>query len=66
MSTDAPVCPECGAAMRAGGLALCLREDDGRRACRALWRCAGRHVWWRWADRVDSPLEKCPVPGAFR
>ncbi|TKT06048.1 dehydrogenase [Streptomyces galbus] len=66
MSNEAPVCPECGGVMKSGGLVLCTREDDGRRTCRAVWRCGGRHVWWRWADRADSPWERCPVPGAFR
>ncbi|MGQ4419798.1 group II intron reverse transcriptase/maturase [Streptomyces sp. SAS_269] len=41
-------------------------EDDGRRTCRALWRCTGRHVWWRWADRPEDPLETCPVAELLR
>jgi hypothetical protein len=52
--------------MKAGGFVLSAREDDGRRACRLLWGCAGRHVWWRWADRPDGSLEACPVPKLFR
>jgi hypothetical protein len=52
--------------MKAGGFVLSKREDDGRRAGRSLWGCAGRHVWWRWTDRTDEPLEACPVPDLFR
>lgn len=66
MSDDAPACPECGRPMRSGGLVLAQRPDDGRRTCRSLWRCAGRHVWWRWADRPEEPLVTCPFPGLFR
>ncbi|MEU4087714.1 dehydrogenase [Streptomyces aureus] len=66
MSDDVPDCPECGRPMRSGGLVLSGREDDGRRACRSVWKCPDRHVWWRWADRPDGPLEVCPVPQLFR
>ncbi len=66
MTSDAPACPECGRPMRSGGFVLSRREDDGRRTCRTLWRCAGGHVWWRWADRPEEPLEVCPVPALFR
>ncbi|KKD03262.1 hypothetical protein [Streptomyces sp. WM6386] len=66
MSDDVPVCPECSRPMRSGGLVLSQREDDGRRACRSLWKCADRHVWWRWADRPNAPWEFCPVPQLFR
>jgi hypothetical protein len=52
--------------MKAGGFVLSRREDDGRRACRSLWGCASRHVWWRWADQPDEALEACPVPELFR
>jgi hypothetical protein len=52
--------------MRAGGFVLSKREDDGRRTCRSLWKCSGRHVWWYWVDRPDEPLEACPVPELFR
>jgi hypothetical protein len=44
----------------------CPRDrKPGRRTCRALWRCTGRHVWWRWADRPEEPLEACPMPELF-
>ncbi|MFB8137655.1 dehydrogenase [Streptomyces mirabilis] len=66
MTDDAPACPECSKPMKSGGFVLSQREDDGRRTCRTLWRCTGRHVWWRWADRSDAPLEVCPVPELFR
>jgi hypothetical protein len=66
MSDDVPVCPECERPMESRGFVSSRREDDGRRTCRTLWRCAGRHVWWGWADRPDEPLEACPVPGLFR
>ncbi|MDR6973949.1 hypothetical protein J2X68_000618 [Streptomyces sp. 3330] len=66
MTGDPPACPECGQIMRSGGLVLSKREEDDRRVCRALWRCAGRHVWWKWADLPDAPLEACPVPTLFR
>ncbi|MEG8281131.1 dehydrogenase [Streptomyces sp. AHA2] len=66
MTDFAPDCPECSQPMKAGGFALSAREDDGRRACRLLWGCAGRHIWWRWADRLDGSLEACPVPKLFR
>ncbi|MFE5403193.1 hypothetical protein ACFQ9Z_17995 [Streptomyces sp. NPDC056580] len=45
---------------------MALREDDGRHACRTLWERAGRHVWWRWADRQDGPLEAYLVPELCR
>ncbi|MFF9769949.1 dehydrogenase [Streptomyces sp. NPDC014636] len=66
MNNDAPACPECSQPMESGGLVLSEREDDGRRTCRSLWRCADRHVWWNWTDRQDEPFEVCPVPGLFR
>ncbi|MFJ4323599.1 dehydrogenase [Streptomyces tricolor] len=66
MTDDAPACPECSQPMKFGGFLLAKREDDGRRTCRALWKCAGRHVWWRWADRPEEPLEACPMPELFR
>jgi hypothetical protein len=65
MTSAAPACPECRQPMKSGGLLLCGREDDNRRACRALWRCAGQHFWWNWADRSAEPLEVCPVPELF-
>jgi hypothetical protein len=52
--------------MKFGGFVLVERQDDGRRTCRALWRCTGRHVRWRWADRPEEPLEACPMPELFR
>ncbi len=61
-----PVCPECSRPMRSGGSVLSGRQDDGRRACRSLWSCAGRHLWWKWADRPEEPLEACPLPELFR
>ncbi|MFD6288859.1 dehydrogenase [Streptomyces sp. NPDC060205] len=60
-----PVCPECSGQLRAGGMLLCRREDDGRRACRQIWACAGQHVWWRWSDRPADDLEHCPHPQLF-
>ncbi len=66
MTSDAPDCPECRQPMESGGLVLSGREDDNRRACRALWRCPERHIWWNWADRPDEPLDACPVPELFR
>lgn len=65
MTNVAPACPKCRHPMKSGGLLLSEREDDGRRTCRALWRCANRHTWWQWADRPDDPLELCPVPELF-
>ncbi|MGW4027120.1 dehydrogenase [Streptomyces sp. NPDC005009] len=66
MTDDVPACPECGRPMKSGGFVLVEREDDDRRTCRTLLRCTGRHVWWRWADRPEGPLEACPVPELFR
>ncbi|MGW1806498.1 dehydrogenase [Streptomyces sp. NPDC002078] len=66
MSDEGPACPECSLPMRFGGFVLATREDEARRTCRTLWRCTGRHVWWRWADRPDEPLEICPVPELVR
>ncbi|MFD7713079.1 dehydrogenase [Streptomyces sp. NPDC059785] len=66
MTDTGPACPECSQPMTSGGFVLAKREDDGRRICRTLLRCAGRHVWWRWADRPEEPLEGCPVPELFR
>ncbi|WP_328494723.1 dehydrogenase [Streptomyces sp. NBC_00414] len=66
MSTEArPLCPECGGQLKAGGMVLCKREDDGRRVCRLLWKCVGRHVWWTWSDRPGDELEPCPHPQLF-
>ncbi|MFD2690590.1 hypothetical protein ACFS5L_37965 [Streptomyces phyllanthi] len=48
------------------GFVLVKREDDGRRTCQTLLGCTGRHVWWRWADQPEGPLEACPVPELFR
>ncbi|MER5938636.1 dehydrogenase [Streptomyces sp. NPDC001928] len=66
MTSNTPACPECGQPMESGGLVLSRRGDDKQRACRALWSCAGRHVWWNWADRPDEPLDTCPTPELFR
>ncbi|MFD9982516.1 dehydrogenase [Streptomyces massasporeus] len=66
MTNEVPVCPECGQPMTSGGLVLSERVDDGQRACRSLWRCTDRHLWWGWADRPDEPLEACTVPSLFR
>ncbi|MFD5628157.1 dehydrogenase [Streptomyces sp. NPDC127072] len=66
MTNNAPAYPKCSHPMESGGLVLSAREDDGQRACRAVWRCADRHVWWNWADRPDEPLEVCPTSGLFR
>ena len=66
MTSAAPACPECSQPMKSGGFVLSRREDDDGRACRALWRCTGWHVWWNWADRPDEPLEACPMPELFR
>lgn len=63
-SESLPVRPQCGEPLTAGGLVLCRREDD-ERACRSVWSCSSRHVWWRWADRPSAPLEHCPHPGLF-
>ncbi|WP_151771273.1 dehydrogenase [Streptomyces abyssomicinicus] len=63
MSIDAaPTCPQCGAVLRAGSMALCHRAEDDRRVCRMAWGCSGGHVWWKWADRPAAPLEPCPYP----
>lgn len=61
-TAQVPVCPDCDGPLKAGAMALCRREDDGKRTCRMVWGCADRHVWWHWADRPDSPLEPCPYP----
>jgi hypothetical protein len=66
MTDAAPDCPECSQPMKSGSFVLSKRENDGRRTCRSLWGCTGRHVWWRWADRPDDPLKACPVPELFR
>ncbi|MFF4183821.1 dehydrogenase [Streptomyces sp. NPDC001691] len=66
MIDENPACPECGRTTTFGGLVLFKREEDGLRVCRALSKCPGRHVWWRWADRPDEPLEACPTPEVFR
>lgn len=55
-----PGCPERASETAYGGLVLVARED-GRRACRSLWRCPARLHWWRWTDRPDDPLEPCPL-----
>lgn len=65
MADNAPPCPECSQPLKLGGLVLSERED-GMRSCRSLWRCTGRHTWWRWADRPEEALEVCPVPELFR
>ncbi|QES10686.1 dehydrogenase [Streptomyces venezuelae] len=65
MSGGSPTGPECDPPMKFGGWALMDREEDGKRTCRALWRCPGRHLWWHWADQPDAPLELCPIPQAF-
>ncbi|KIE23719.1 dehydrogenase [Streptomyces sp. MUSC 125] len=65
MISEAPACPECSQRMKSGGFVLSSRKDDNQRACRVLWRCAGLHIWWRWADRPDEPLEVCSVPELF-
>ncbi|MEU3987164.1 hypothetical protein AB0F24_02070 [Streptomyces platensis] len=44
MTNEAPACPECSQLMKSGGFVLSKRVDDGRRTCRSLWKCAGRHV----------------------
>ncbi|OIJ85756.1 dehydrogenase [Streptomyces sp. MUSC 14] len=64
--TGAPARPECSQPMKFGGFVLVKREGDGWRTCRALCRCTGRHVWWRWAGRQEEPLEACPMPVLFR
>ena len=66
MTDDAPACPECNRPMQSGGLVLFEGENDGRRTCRSLRRCADRHVWWSWTDRPDEPMEVRPVPQLFR
>ncbi|EHN78880.1 dehydrogenase [Streptomyces coelicoflavus ZG0656] len=38
MTDDALLCPECSQPLKSGGLVLSKRDDDGRRACRSLWR----------------------------
>jgi hypothetical protein len=48
--------------MASKALALFLREEDQRRACRMVWQCPDRHLWWHWADRPHEPLEPCPFP----
>lgn len=35
--------PVCHQAMESGGMVLSERENDGRRSCRPLWRCAYWH-----------------------
>ncbi|MEQ8147380.1 dehydrogenase [Streptomyces sp. OP7] len=66
MTNEATACPECSQPLKSGGFVLVKREDDGQRTCRTLLRCTGRHVWWRWADRPESPLEACTVPELFQ
>lgn len=61
MADDAQLCPECSQPLKSGGLVLSKRDDDGRRACRSLWR-----TWWQWADRPEVSLEVCPSPELFR
>ncbi|MEV6649098.1 dehydrogenase [Streptomyces sp. NPDC051219] len=65
-SESPPACPECDQPMKSGGFVLCGREDDGKRICRMLWRCPKRHLWWKWADRPEDPLELCPYPQIFQ
>ncbi|WP_405702957.1 dehydrogenase [Streptomyces sp. NBC_00069] len=66
MTNGGAACPECSQTMNFGGFVLSKRAGDGQRVCRSLWKCAGRHVWWRWADRPDEALEACQVPELFR
>lgn len=66
MTYDSPACPECSQTMKSGGFVLSRRRCEGRRTCQTLWRCAGGHAWWHWADCPDEPLEVCPVPELFR
>ncbi|KOU57225.1 dehydrogenase [Streptomyces sp. MMG1533] len=69
MSTEAgpadPACPDCDGPLTSGGMLLARREEDSRRVCRVVLRCAGRHVWWRWSDRPEGALERCPYPQLF-
>lgn len=58
-------CPACGGPLTSGGMVLAKRKD-GQRVCRVLFRCGGRHVWWRWADQPADELEACPYPQLFR
>ncbi|WP_078860414.1 dehydrogenase [Streptomyces sp. NRRL F-2747] len=60
-----PLCPQCGQPMKTRGLALYRREEDDQRACRALWQCPEKLIWWHWADRPDEPMELCPTPRLF-
>jgi hypothetical protein len=66
MSDDAPARPQGSQPLESGGLILSWPDGDGRRTCRSLWRCAGRHTWWQWADRPEEPLEVYPAPELFR
>lgn len=59
-------CPECDRPMESKGYVLCLREEEGKRVCRSLWRCPERTLWWHWADRQDEQLERCPFPNLVR
>ena len=65
-ASQPPICPDCSQPMGGVAMALVEREDDGKRTCRAVWECANRHMWWNWADRPRLPLERCPMPEAFR
>ncbi|WP_131738778.1 dehydrogenase [Actinomadura roseirufa] len=65
MPTGEPICPTCGQALTGGGLVLMDREEDGKRTCRALWKCEERHLWWVWADRPASALDPCPDTELF-
>ncbi|RSN99570.1 dehydrogenase [Streptomyces sp. WAC 05379] len=66
MTSRAAACPECRQPMKADGPAFSRRQDDGKRACRSLWRCTSGHVWWKWTDRPDESFEVCPMPELFR
>jgi hypothetical protein len=48
--------------MKFDGFVLAKRKNNGRRTCRALLQ----HAWWRWADRLEEPVEACPMPELFR
>lgn len=67
MTSEPPICPDCGQDLKFGGFVLLRREDDDERTCRSLWKCPNKkHMWWHWADRPEEPLEVCPVPHLFR
>ncbi|MFJ8210593.1 dehydrogenase [Streptomyces sp. NPDC096033] len=66
MTSTTPLCPGCSRSTVFGGFVLSRRREDDKRVCRALWKCAGGHVWWHWADRPEEPLEECPMADLFR